>query len=99
MDKLDTALAKGATARSLGAMKAAASGKDKDGNTIATPGEYKGSASADALFILTSVNTDGTVERVLGQLVPVTDKKKNTHNMLYGAFKGTPETILVTIVE
>ena len=76
-----------------------ARGKDKDGNTIATPGEYKGSASEDALFILTSVNSDGTVERVLGELVPVTDKKKNTHNMLYGAFAGTPETILVTIVE
>ncbi len=97
--KLEEAISGGARAKTIGSFSVAGSGKDTNGNVIATPGEYTGSASADALFILTSVDSDGSVERVMGVLIPVSDKKKNDHKMLYGAFQGTPETITVTVVE
>ena len=99
LEKLDALAASGATARTIATVKTAAAGKDGNGNVIATPGEFTGSVSDNAAFLLTSVNADGGIERVQGVLVPVADKKKKTHNMLYGAFTGEPVTITVTVIE
>lgn len=61
-----------------------------DGRTVANVGTVKG-VTKYAFVILTSVNTDGSVEIVEGVVDPVTLE-------ILGAFTGTPSTVTVSVI-
>lgn len=88
----------GKSARTVGTLRPSLVAQDGRGNTIASPGEYTGGLSDSSVFVLTSVDKDGTIERVKGVLVPVSDGGASK-NMLYGAFKGEPSSITVTVIQ
>lgn len=63
---------------------------DETGKTIASVGTVQG-VSKYAFVILTSVNTDGTIEVVEGVVDPVSLQ-------VMGVFTGTPATITVSVI-
>lgn len=73
-----------------GGYKVTSAAPDASGKTIASVGQVKG-VTKYAFVVLTSVNTDGSVEIVEGVVDPVSLQ-------VMGVFSGTPATITVSVI-
>lgn len=91
------AQAKGTAVRGhdIGMLKPVTNRKDQFGYTIANLGLYRGNA-AGKVFLLTSINTDGTIEKVPGVLTTRKAANGKEEVILVGAFIGTPKAVMVT---
>ena len=79
----------------VGMLKPVTNRKDQFGYTIANLGVYRGNA-AGKVFLLTSINTDGTIEKVPGVLTTRKGANGKDEAILVGAFIGTPKAVMVT---